>query len=68
MSFLKAASRSVSSIMAENEALKKEIVRLHVLCEKKDACFREMISDGLRHGSRLAAQHMVERSQYLKGR
>ena len=47
--------------------LKKENRRLHKLCKLKDSYFSELISDGLRHGSTLAARHMADRNKYLKG-
>lgn len=45
---------------------KKRIVELEDLCEEKDGFFKEMISDGLRHGVPLAAKHMSDRKQILK--
>lgn len=44
----------------------KEIKRLEALCEEKDEFFTEMIADGLRHGSALAARHMKDRNEFLK--
>lgn len=41
---------------------------LRDLCHRKDACFKELMSDGLRHGSPLAASFMAERRQYLRGK
>ena len=41
------------------------IMELENLCEIKDKLFSEMISDGLRHRSSLAAQHMADRKLYL---
>ncbi len=35
------------------------------LCDKKDAVFKVMISDGLRHGSSIAGRHMANRKKYL---
>ena len=32
---------------------------------EKDEYFKEMISDGLRHGSKLASKHMKDRKDYL---
>jgi len=46
----------------------KEIKRLEALCEEKDGYFTELIADGLRHGSSLAAKHMKDRNDYLKGK
>ncbi len=68
MGVFKTGKKSMSLLMSENKALKKEIVRLTLLCDRKDACFKELMSDALRHGSPLAAKHMVERSMYLRGK
>ncbi len=46
----------------------KEIKRLEELCEEKDEFFIEMVADGLRHGSALAAKHMKDRNDYLNGK
>lgn len=53
-------------IQAENAYLKKENKRLRKLCKKKDAFFMELMSDALRHGSKLAAKHMSDRKKYLR--
>ena len=57
----------------ENVRLARKIQKLELalsmkdnLCEQKDQCFIELMSDGLRHGSPLAGKHMVERREYLK--
>lgn len=50
------------------EYLEKENRRLKKLCEEKDLFFCEMISDGMRHGSSLAAKHMADRKNYLNGK
>lgn len=55
-----------NSLRKENDFLNKEIVRLTDLCLEKDEYFMETISDGLRHGSSLAAKHMADRKEYLK--
>lgn len=52
----------------ENSYLKEENRRLHNLCEEKDSYFMELMSDGLRHGSALAAQHMADRKNYINGK
>ena len=46
--------------------LQGRIADLESLCETKDRFFSEMISDGLRHRSALAAQHMADRKYYLQ--
>lgn len=48
--------------------LKKEVIRLRLLCKEKDSYFTELMSDGMRHGSSLAAKHMVDRREYLKNK
>ena len=50
------------------EYLEKENRRLRKLCEEKDSFFVEMISDGMRHGSHLAAKHMADSKRYLTGK
>lgn len=40
--------------------LEKENKRLKKLCKEKDMFFKEMISDGLRHKSKLASKHMKD--------
>lgn len=52
---------TVAYLLNENRRLKR-------LCDEKDAYFMEMISDGLRHGSKLAAKHMADRKNYLQGK
>ena len=46
----------------------KENKRLHRLCAEKDSYFLGMISDGMRHGSPLAARHMADRKKYIHGK
>ena len=57
-----------SNLKAENAYLKKENQRLRKLCKEKDSFFTQMISDGLRNGSKLAGKHMSDRKKYLKGK
>lgn len=49
----------------ENAYLRKENQRLRDLCEAKDSVFKELMSDALRHGSSLAAEHMSDRKKCL---
>lgn len=56
------------SMKRENDFLKKENRRLRKLCREKDAYFMELMSDGLRHGSKLAAHHMSDRKKYIHGK
>lgn len=55
-------------LMKKNAALKKENKMLRKLCQEKDSYFMELMSDGLRHGSKLAAKHMSDRKKYLHGK
>lgn len=48
--------------------LKKENKRLKKLCAEKDSFFKEMISDGLRHKSKLAGKHMRDLKDYKNGK
>lgn len=56
------------SLKKENAYLRKENQRLHGLCKEKDSYFMELMSDALRHGSKLAAQHMSDRKKYIHGK
>lgn len=38
------------------------------LCDEKDAWFKELMSDALRHGSSFAGKCMVDRRETLSGR
>lgn len=58
----------IFGLKKENERLKKENRRLHNLCKEKDSYFMELMSDGLRHGSKLAAKHMSDRKKYMNGK
>lgn len=56
------------NLLEENKRLRNKNRRLRKLCEKKDSFFMELISDGLRHGSKLAARHMSDRKKYIHGK
>ena len=58
----------INSLQKELSASRKEIKRLKKLCDVKDSYFKEMVSDGLRHGSRLASKHMSDRKKFLQGK
>ena len=58
----------IFSLRKENAYLRKENRKLRNLCKQKDSFFMELMSDGLRHGSKLAAQHMSDRKKYIHGK
>jgi hypothetical protein len=47
---------------------KRRIKELEDLCEEKDSFFKELMADGLKHKSSLAAKHMSDRKKYLNGK
>ena len=51
--------------LLESQARIKE---LEDLCEEKDAFFKELMADGLKHKSSLAAKHMADRKNFLNGK
>lgn len=55
----------IKKLLLENRRLKHRIGVLENLCETKDGFFKELMADGLRHGSALAAKHMAERKGFL---
>lgn len=59
---------SLINLAKQNAYLRKENRRLHNLCKVKDSYFKELMSDGLRHGSKLAGKHMSDRKKYLNGK
>lgn len=58
----------IKHLRKANQIKDREIKRLKNLCAEKDKYFNEMISDGLRHGSKLASKHMRDKKDYLKGK
>ena len=58
----------IFSLKKENAYLRKENRRLLNLCKEKASYFMELMADGLRHGSKLAAQHMSDRKKYIHGK
>lgn len=48
--------------------LERRVKELEDLCEEKDSFFMELMSDGLRNGSSLAAKHMADRKKYKRGK
>lgn len=59
---------TVEKLIRDNKLKDQEIFRLKKLCAEKDSYFTEVISDGMRHGSSLAAKHMADRKLFLKGK
>ena len=59
---------SYLNLLKENQSLRKENARLRNLCNEKDSYFMELMSDALRHGSKLAAKHMADRKSYKNDR
>lgn len=68
MGFFRKNNDEIERLRKENKAKDKRIRQLENLCEEKDSYFKEMISDGLRHGSKKAAQHMADRKKYLNNK
>jgi len=60
--------REIERLKKSNNAKDREIRKLKILCAEKDSYFKEMMSDGLRHGSKLAAKHMKDRKDYLNNK
>ena len=57
-----------SKLKNELKASKERIQELEDLCEEKDSFFKELMADGLKHKSSLAAKHMADRKKYLNGK
>ncbi|MBE5779272.1 MAG: hypothetical protein E7331_08065 [Clostridiales bacterium] len=58
-------SKREQELEMENFRLRRRVKDLVERSDDKDSFFCEMISDGLRHGSSLAAKHMSDRKKYL---
>ena len=56
--------KEIDRLKKLNQSKDREIKRLKNLCDEKDSYFDEMISDGLRHGSKLASKHMRDKKDY----
>lgn len=57
-------SKKIADLENENTNLRKRVSDLESLCKEKDESFKEVISDGLRHGSSLSAKHMSDRKEH----
>ena len=66
--FFKKDKKENESLKKENRLLKKRVRDLEDLCETKDSFFKELMSDGLWHNSKLAAKHMRDRKDYLNNK
>lgn len=60
--------KTVQAIQKDNAQLRRRNNQLVNLCNEKDSHFMELMSDALRHGSKLAAKHMSDRKKYLNGK
>lgn len=61
-------NKRLSQLEAANKMLLQRNKNLERLCAEKDSFFMELMADGLRHGSSLAAKHMSDRKKYKHGR
>ena len=59
----KADRKKIAFLEKENRKNRQRIKQLENLCEIKDSFFKELMSDGLRHGSSLAAKHMSDQKK-----
>ena len=66
--FSSKSKQRVAFLEKELRSKDKRIKQLERLCAEKDFYFLETISDGMRHGSSLAAKHMSDRKKHLNGR
>lgn len=57
--------RENGRLLLDNIAKSMRIESLVRLCDEKDARFAELMSDALKHGSSLAAYHMLDRKAYI---
>lgn len=57
-----------SKLKRELKESKDRIKELEVLCEEKDSYFKELMADGLKYKSSLAAKHMSDRKKFLNGK
>lgn len=64
----KSDKKRIASLEQENKQNRKRIKQLENLCKEKDSFFMELMSDGLRHRSPLAAKHMSDRKKYKQGK
>lgn len=64
----KSDKKKISQLEQENKQNRKRIKQFENLCEEKDSFFMELMADGLRHGSSLAAKHMSDRKKYKQGK
>ena len=60
--------KALHAAQKDNAQLKRRNNQLVDLCNEKDSFFKELMSDALRHGSKLAGKHMSDRKKYLDGK
>lgn len=63
--FGNSSRKEIAKLKEINRTQTKRIRKLENLCKEKDSYFKELMSDGMRHGSSLTAKHMRERKDYL---
>lgn len=56
------------TLLAQNAAQYKEILRLTDLCFEKDEHFRRAVSELLRQGSSMGGQYMADLKEFLKSK
>lgn len=59
---------NITKLYNENKNLKRDNKRLRNLCDEKDSYFKELMSDALRHRSKIAGKHMADRKKYLNNK
>ena len=62
------SKQEYARVAIENAQLRNRVNDLVTLCNEKDSFFKEVIADGLRHGSSLSAKHMSDLNKYLNGK
>ena len=58
----------IKFLKAEIKRKDARIKQLENLCEENNSCFKELVSDGLRHGSSLAGKYMADYKKYKNGK
>ncbi|RRD94592.1 hypothetical protein EII17_07355 [Clostridiales bacterium COT073_COT-073] len=58
----------ISKLKKDNMTKAKRIKDLEKICQKQDQSINRLMSDGLRHGSTLAAKYMADKKKQLRGK